>query len=1056
MKKTLIKRVMTVALSILMVLGLMPMTASAIAYDTYDVSGRTQSGNNTAFIRYGLTDDSAGSFSISEWSSYVQFDLSLNDGWYLEKWDTWFNGAYDKKWASDPEYNERNPVLDGKPTFFNTYQSGVLTNDNYIIVGSLGVLYGDFRIDAIVRPILTVNAGDGVNYQATTANPISVQSGVAVVYGNNASVTYTVDDKHVVTGITANHGTQYSVNGSEVTVSSVVRPATVNISSRLKQQKINFNANGGEGTMNAQTFEHSVAQALSANSFTRQGYTFAGWNTESNGSGTTYADKAFATFTPKNDGDSITLYAQWTQCTDHNWLGGVCTECGTPCSHSGGSATCTEQATCATCGEKHGGIDPDAHSYDRATHICAYCGETEEFMATWTTGDGDSYEKMFAFGEVITIPNNEYFEDTFVKTGYTLVGWTDYMEEMTMPAASVTFTAVYAPVDYTVSFYVNGGDEIESITVTYDEKYGRLPSSSVTGLSGGDSNWYLMDQNGNVTDTKITRNTVVEQTRNHTLFVKRKVLAPTVSLSLSVPGGISDSYNYYIPGNSSRILMATVGNQNNDILEYTYQWYKDGVLLENENGATLTLLGNVSDAGNYKVVVTATLKDGTGIVVTENTASGEKEMKVKILHAANELKYDANGGEGGPSANYTGGTTATVSFDKPNREHYVFTGWNTKADGTGDTYAAGAAYTFENDGGNGGCVTTLYAQWKLETKTVTYMVNGEVYKTETVEYGKDATLPEVPLTEGHSGKWDHDGKNITEDTVIHAVYTANKYRVTFKIDGEVVDTQTVEYGKDATAPAIPEKVGYTQTAPTWDKDGKNITADTEINAVYTINEYTVSFKAEDAEIGTETVKHGNDATLPEIPKKDGYVGKWDADGKGITADTVINAVYTQISDAVPDDFKPEDKTDLEDTKNQLEDMLKDNGYTEDDKKVIQNEIDRIDDALEVIENVENVEDLIGKLPENITKNDEAAIKAADDAYNALTDYEKSLVDEEAKKTLDDAKAALAELNKPADANSPQTGDNSNIWLWIALLFVSGAGIFGITLNERKRRTASKR
>ena len=57
--------------------------------------------------------------------------------------------------------------------------------------------------------------------------------------------------------------------------------------------------------------------------------------------------------------------------------------------------------------------------------------------------------------------------------------------------------------------------------------------------------------------------------------------------------------------------------------------------------------------------------------------------------------------------------------------------------------------------------------------------------------------------------------------------------VTYKADGEVVDTVEVEYGKDAKAPAIPEKKGYTQTAPTWNVDGKNIIEDTEINAVYT-------------------------------------------------------------------------------------------------------------------------------------------------------------------------------------------------------------------------------
>ena len=57
--------------------------------------------------------------------------------------------------------------------------------------------------------------------------------------------------------------------------------------------------------------------------------------------------------------------------------------------------------------------------------------------------------------------------------------------------------------------------------------------------------------------------------------------------------------------------------------------------------------------------------------------------------------------------------------------------------------------------------------------------------------------------------------------------------VTYKADDQVVDTVEVEYGKDAIAPTIPEKEGYTQTAPTWDKDGKNITTDIEIHAVYT-------------------------------------------------------------------------------------------------------------------------------------------------------------------------------------------------------------------------------
>jgi uncharacterized repeat protein (TIGR02543 family) len=47
--------------------------------------------------------------------------------------------------------------------------------------------------------------------------------------------------------------------------------------------------------------------ALTANILNRTGYTFSGWNTAANGSGTSYADGAIYPFTT-----SITLYAQWT------------------------------------------------------------------------------------------------------------------------------------------------------------------------------------------------------------------------------------------------------------------------------------------------------------------------------------------------------------------------------------------------------------------------------------------------------------------------------------------------------------------------------------------------------------------------------------------------------------------------------------------------------------------------------------------------------------------------------------------------------------------------
>lgn len=74
---------------------------------------------------------------------------------------------------------------------------------------------------------------------------------------------------------------------------------------------VTFDANGGEGTMDTQLFTEDYEKALSANKFTREGYSFAGWNTMPDGTGTAYTDQQKI----KVDAD-MTLYAQWA--TMHN------------------------------------------------------------------------------------------------------------------------------------------------------------------------------------------------------------------------------------------------------------------------------------------------------------------------------------------------------------------------------------------------------------------------------------------------------------------------------------------------------------------------------------------------------------------------------------------------------------------------------------------------------------------------------------------------------------------------------------------------------------------
>lgn len=71
---------------------------------------------------------------------------------------------------------------------------------------------------------------------------------------------------------------------------------------------VSFDANGGEGEMDAQTFTKNEEQALTPNAFTKENCVFSGWNTKADGTGNAYTDKQEIKVTA-----DMTLYAQWKE-----------------------------------------------------------------------------------------------------------------------------------------------------------------------------------------------------------------------------------------------------------------------------------------------------------------------------------------------------------------------------------------------------------------------------------------------------------------------------------------------------------------------------------------------------------------------------------------------------------------------------------------------------------------------------------------------------------------------------------------------------------------------
>jgi uncharacterized repeat protein (TIGR02543 family) len=75
---------------------------------------------------------------------------------------------------------------------------------------------------------------------------------------------------------------------------------------------VSFDANGGTGTMEPMQLTYDGEWAtLTANTFTRTGYSFKGWNTEADGTGTDYSDEDLVRNLTDEANGNVVLYAQW-------------------------------------------------------------------------------------------------------------------------------------------------------------------------------------------------------------------------------------------------------------------------------------------------------------------------------------------------------------------------------------------------------------------------------------------------------------------------------------------------------------------------------------------------------------------------------------------------------------------------------------------------------------------------------------------------------------------------------------------------------------------------
>lgn len=81
------------------------------------------------------------------------------------------------------------------------------------------------------------------------------------------------------------------------------------------EYQIIYNGNGASGgTISPQSMVYDKSANLRNNLFYRTGYTFNGWNTKADGTGTAYTNQQTVSNLTSTNGGTVTLYAQWTPC----------------------------------------------------------------------------------------------------------------------------------------------------------------------------------------------------------------------------------------------------------------------------------------------------------------------------------------------------------------------------------------------------------------------------------------------------------------------------------------------------------------------------------------------------------------------------------------------------------------------------------------------------------------------------------------------------------------------------------------------------------------------
>ncbi|MCC3403973.1 InlB B-repeat-containing protein, partial [Eubacterium callanderi] len=640
---------------------------------------------------------------------------------------------------------------------------------------------------------------------------------------------------------------------------------------------------------------YDAAANLTVNGYTKTGYTFAGWNTQSDGGGTAYSDGQNVVNLTAVEGEKVTLYAQWrannytirfdgntaaggntpdqsmTYDTAVNLTANGYTKTGYTFTgwntqlDGGGTAYTDGQLVSNLTSEKEGSVT--LYAQWRANNY------TIQFDGNTADG-GDTVDQSMTYDQAANLTANGY-----TKTGYTFIGWNTQPDGGGMAyddgqsvinltpndGETVTLYAQWRANSYTIQFDGNTADggNTPAQTMTYDAA-ANLTVNGYTKTGYTFAGWNTQSDGGGTaySDGQNVVNLTAVEGEKVTLYAQWR----------------ANNYTIRFDGNTA---------EGGDTADQSMTYDQAANLTANgytKTGYTFTGWNTQSDGGGTAYT------DGQNVINLTSVEGETVTLFAQWRTNSYTIHFDGNTADGGDTASQvmTYNQAADLTANGYTKTGYTFTGWNTQPDGGGTSYIDGQNVT--NLTSVDGETFTLFAQWRANSYTIQFDGNtadGGSTPEQTMTYDQAASLTANGYTKtGYTfsgwntqpdggGTTYTDGQNVTNLTskegdkvTLFAQWRANSYTIQF--DGNTADggdtasqSMTYDTAVNLTANGY-TKTGYTFTGWNTQSDGggtaytegQNVVNLTSVEgervtlyAQWRANSYTIHFDGNTADGG---------------------------------------------------------------------------------------------------------------------------------------------------------------------------------------------------------------